>query len=168
MSTPLFDLWTLRAAGLQWLRYTRMCPLVAVERGPVDGVPDLLGMDRSRRVTEIEIKRSRSDFRADREKRKHLWARPKSGPNWFYFLVPTCMADWAVTELREGEGLLKPAVTNSLSGAPDIEVVRRATRRHSEVLPVWALRTMALAQSGTLVSLAAMAARVSVERRAAA
>lgn len=64
---------------------------------------DMLVLSDSGYVTEIEIKISKSDFRADFKKRHHH----ESGyVKYLYYAVPEFIGEWAVQNLPEGAGLV--------------------------------------------------------------
>jgi hypothetical protein len=100
--------WKLRAAAVMWLRYDRGCPVVSMERGIVNCVPDVLGVTKQRELIEIEIKRTMSDFRAN--KKKHgMKAREKALgqcwwiPKYFYFLVLPEMVEKVLAEIPDSD-----------------------------------------------------------------
>ena len=82
-SNPTTDI---RRAMARYLRYERNCPLLALEcpcrlasTYNDGGAADLLAVDNTRRVIEVEIKVSISDLRADRKKEKHEYFRKLQG-----------------------------------------------------------------------------------------
>lgn len=83
---------TLELAAMRWLWLEQKCLVVLEQRTPSYGMglPDVLGITPGRYMTEIEIKRSVSDFRADADK-PHRRSRDfyiKRHPRLFYYLVP--------------------------------------------------------------------------------
>lgn len=100
----------LETAALHWLLYTQRCHYACCERPPRGciGQPDIIGITRDRKLTEIEVKRSISDFRANslkqhvqyREVMMHLW------PNQFYFCVPVSLLPKVKAILPAWAGLL--------------------------------------------------------------
>lgn len=101
---------SIELACMRWLRFEKKCMFVLNERTPQWGVglPDVLGVTRAREVTEIEVKRSMSDFRANAKKyciinREHFLER---WPKQYYFAVPPKMKDKVLAELPEWAGLL--------------------------------------------------------------
>lgn len=90
--------------------YAKKCYFVTRERTPVygAGTPDVLGVTAGRKLIEIEIKRSLSDFRANSGK-FHIIHRNKfieSAPYQFYFLVPAMLVEKVKPELPEWAGLM--------------------------------------------------------------
>lgn len=87
--------------ALSWLRYGKRYPIVATESG--HWKCDVIGMN-SQHATEIEVKISKSDLRAEfkHKKSKHFVYMNSPGsaytPNSFYFLVPDEIADAAVEQ----------------------------------------------------------------------
>ena len=83
---------TLETLAMHWLAYEKKCHAVIRERSPRYGIgsPDILGITKLRFLTEVEIKRSVSDFKINAEKRhiinRHLFL--DLCPRQFYFLVP--------------------------------------------------------------------------------
>lgn len=123
MRSTATNIWKLRAAAVQWLRYERQCVIVAIER-PFGGChADVIGVSGNRHVTEIEIKRTMADFRANARKhgicqrQREPWMHVNvSGESWwtvprqFYFLVEPNMVEKAKAELPIGCGLMSPQV----------------------------------------------------------
>lgn len=100
----------IEAACIQWLRFEKKCPFVVRERTPKFslGRPDIIGVSRARHMTEIEVKRTLSDFKANGSKRcvetrdhyLHHW------PRQFYFAVPEDIVSTVMPILPEWAGLL--------------------------------------------------------------
>lgn len=151
-----------RALAASWLRYTRNCTLVCFERSPwnTKELPDVLGLDSSRRSIEIEIKVSKSDFLHDAEKphRKTLLLRimgkMTTAPQELWYLVPRWLAPVVLTSGPEYAGVLVPSDTvfDTFSGFPSLEVLRPALRLHSYKLPIPQVFVMAKDMAGTLTS----------------
>lgn len=128
----------LEASAIEWLRFERQCQLVALERGVGVGTgvgrPDVFGVDKRRFTIEIEIKRSVSDFRADKHKRVSEWrASGTTNVRQFYYLMPTAVADKVFGEIPQYAGLLcartEPGPEGRVSGytqAPLIVLSRKA------------------------------------------
>lgn len=97
--------------ALRWLAWERKCLAVMHERSPRNmmGSPDVLGITRSRYLIEIEIKRSVSDFRANRTKHhianREMWIQKQ--PKQFYFFVPEAISDRCLAGCPEWAGLAK-------------------------------------------------------------
>jgi len=151
-----------RALAASWLRYTRNCTLVCFERSPwnTKELPDVLGLDSSRRLIEIEIKVSKSDFLHDAEKphRKTLLLRimgkMTTAPQELWYLVPRWLAPVVLASGPEYAGVLVPsdAVFDTFSGFPSLEILRPALRLHSYKLPISQVFVMAKDMAGTLTS----------------
>jgi hypothetical protein len=117
----------LETRAFHWLRFEKQCPIVLFERSPRIhwGRPDVLGVSKDRFLMEIEVKRSMSDFRANREKihvanRNHILKR---WPRLYWFLVPRGLVDKVTPELPDYAGLLtEPSCLTTF----DIELVRKA------------------------------------------
>lgn len=86
---------SLEFMAMTWLKFEKRCDALLRERTPRygHGLPDVLGINASRYVFEIEIKRSLSDFKANSLK-PHIAAREahpvhaKYWPKYFWYLVP--------------------------------------------------------------------------------
>jgi hypothetical protein len=98
-------------AALVWLRTQRRCKAVLLERSPRSPYgcrPDVIGLTQGRELIEVEIKRSLSDFRANKKK-LHVCNRDmtvKRWPHFYYFLVSQEFVDRAESELPEFAGLM--------------------------------------------------------------
>lgn len=61
----------------RYLRYEMQCPIIALELNPRltasndGGLADLLAVDKTGHIVEVEVKVSLADFKADRRKEKH-------------------------------------------------------------------------------------------------
>lgn len=151
-----------RVLAAAWLRYDRGCYLTTFERSPweVKELPDVLGMDRSRRLIEIEIKVSKSDFLKDADKphRRNLLLRivgkMTTAPQELWYLVPRHLVSVVCEGAPEYAGVLCPSVTqfDPRSGLPLLEVCRPALRLHSLRLPIPQVFTMAKDMSASMVS----------------
>jgi hypothetical protein len=122
----------LRAAAVEFLRYEKQCKLVCLERTPLTQdpfVPDVVGLNATRRLIEIEIKRIWPDFKANQEKwsMKRREAR-RIVPSQFYFLVPPELEEKVLPVIGEVEGLLGLQGFSVFSGLPKV-VVRKPARR---------------------------------------
>jgi len=118
----------LETLGLSFLRKDKGCPVALFERTPRAraGQPDILGVTNSRYLLEIEIKRSMSDFRANRQKSHIIWRDKLESPDcpavvgfemerekalkWFpkfyWFLVPQDIAMKVQMALPTWAGLI--------------------------------------------------------------
>lgn len=152
---------TLRAICAAWLRYTKQCPIVTFERGMnYSDRPDVLAVTDDRRLIEIEIKVSFSDFKADAKKDK--WRRQKSGytivPAYFYYCVTEEIAPKVLPLLPDGAGLIVPMLgwsrnqrmMNPNTGLPDLKSLRKASRAHETKLSQRQMWDMVRNQSATL------------------
>jgi hypothetical protein len=160
------SIWYYRAAALQWLRYEQQCKLVAVERGITrGGAPDVVGIDKNRYATEIEIKRTLADFKRNGEKfeafeRRYSMFRDThwlNCPRRFYFLVPDELVPKVQPLLTNGDGLLTIRYpTRQYGGIPYPRVIVKATNDpRAQRLTMEECVRMAAHQSGTLFKLAA-------------
>ncbi len=140
--------------AMRWLWLDKMCHYVLEQRSPrlFRGVPDVIGITKSRFLIEIEIKRSVADFRND-AKKPHIAQRGtekfsmigadytlKNSPKYFYYMMPRKIADKVINEIPEWAGLLvaqenqltatvlKKAPANSLSKRLSLEECIRAVR----------------------------------------
>lgn len=101
-------------AGANFLLYEKKCDIISMERGLYDylGRPDLLGVTRDRKLIEVEIKRSFSDFKANFEKRiiERYRDNPRIAPHYFYFLITNDIEEKVMAFSREekhtGYGIL--------------------------------------------------------------
>ena len=101
---------TLEARSLHWLMYERGCHYVVRERAPrhAIGEPDVLGVMPNRKLIEVEIKRSMSDFNVNEEK-WHVKSREFHLNLWpweYWFMLPHELALKAMLSLPPWAGLL--------------------------------------------------------------
>lgn len=94
-----------------WLRFVKRLPLVLFERTPrrlLSSRPDVVGVTQARYLTEVEVKRTLADFRANQRKRyiqqRELWL--KHWPRAFYYAVPSHLVAKVLPELPSYAGLL--------------------------------------------------------------
>lgn len=120
----------MKAIAASWLRYDRKCPLVTFERGlDYNSNPDVMAVNPSRFLVEIEIKISMSDFRADAKKSKWQWRErygSRGRPKFFYYFVPMELVEKVKQELKPGHGLLtvkRPDKLMSITGLPELDCV---------------------------------------------
>lgn len=115
----------LELMAMRWLWLEKNCHYVLEQRSPryMIGLPDVLGVTANRHLTEIEVKRSVSDFRADAKKhhRQNRDLYLKSQPKQFYYLVPRHLKEKVEHLVPEWAGLM----INSESGFT-CEVVKPA------------------------------------------
>lgn len=139
--------------AVAWLRYERQCSLVCLGRDVGAGregtalygcQPDVLGVTKTRRTVEIEIKRSVADLRAQKRKMR-LGLNP--GPNQYFYLVPREIAEKCKRLLQDGEGLL------SWCSVMRMDIVVPAPLRHKQRLSFRQCIGMARSQAATLWSL---------------
>lgn len=145
--------------ALYW-RYKRQAVLIAFERGlSWTHVPDVQIVSKDRRLIEVEIKVSASDFRADAK--KHVWSMRDRGlkpmPYQFYYAMPMDMAEKLKDEVRNDCGLLgvRTATMKWQGHADRVECVRRApVHKAAGRLSLKQCAQMAKHQTGTLCSMA--------------
>jgi len=151
------DYWQVVKEVVGYFRYKRQCELVAFERmiGSLQWVtrPDVLVVNKQRYLTEVEIKLTMSDYRADQKKR--VWERRRSHPErdlnrQFYYAAPADLAEKIKPELREGCGLL--AIRDVNFDAVSV-AARAPVRAAAKRLPLRLIAEMVKAQTGTLCSL---------------
>jgi hypothetical protein len=126
---------SLELCAANWLRWHRRCLAVLHERTPrqVAGQPDCLGITRSRYTIEVEIKRSLSDFHADKNKRSRRYReRLSQYPKEFWYLVPSKLSEQVKSVLPEWAGL---AMMNEHS-LRFVEVIPSPINRESQKLTV--------------------------------
>ncbi len=147
--------WRMRAAAIGWLRYEQRCFLVCWERTPLWSScrPDLIGVERDRRLIEIEFKQSLSDFKANSRKRG-IQFRELSGvgkPLRFYFAVPRKLVSRVKPFLPDGCGLMTLTEIDSPKFGPQVEVVIGA-KHHSQAEPLgkFEIGRMIMHQTATL------------------
>lgn len=101
---------SLEYAALWWLAYEKKCHYVLEQRSPRYGLgsPDIIGVTQGRYLTEIEIKRSASDFRADAKKHHRInqITRREIRPRQLYYLMPEKLAVKMLDEIPEHAGLM--------------------------------------------------------------
>ena len=152
---------TLRALAFEFLRYECGCYMVSFERSPLDSKPDVLGLDKHRRLFELEIKISKSDFDRDAKKphRQRLMKElEKSRPNahnYLAYLVPLELVEHVREHAPSYAGILTVNVarTSAFTGFPQLEVLRPPVRLHDNRLSMRHCAIMARDMSGTLASL---------------
>lgn len=153
---------TLRALAFTWMRYEQSGIMVTFERSPYSSriLPDVLGLDKRRLLTEIEIKISKADFDKDMKKkhRTHLLEeiakfRPRA-PNFLYYLVPPKLVNHVLENAPSFAGVLTvDARMDTYSGLPTLTILRKAVRLHDQRLSIKNSIVMARDMSGTMASL---------------
>lgn len=141
-------------AGANFLLYEKRCDIISMERGLHDGLgrPDLLGVTRDRKLIEVEIKKSYSDFRANFEKRIIAMynKNPKLAPHYFYFLVTPDIADKVIA--FQNETHINYGILVNQSKYIGVKVVRKAVlNKAASKLTIQQLITMVRNQSKTLL-----------------
>jgi hypothetical protein len=100
----------LELAAMRWLWLDKGCHIVLEQRSPryMMGNPDVIGITKSRYITEIEIKRSASDFAADFRKRHRINREfyLKQQPRQFYYLMPEDLALRVQSRVPSWAGLM--------------------------------------------------------------
>lgn len=167
-----------KASVACYFRYQKQCPIICFERN-IDNymsTPDVLAIDKQRRLIEVEVKVSMSDLKNDAKKR--IWKfREIIGdksfyavPYQFYYAVPYEIQDKALEIIKgwkkEGKecgkaGLL---VVHQRSpkqiGLKDVHCEHRAPiNKAAKKLTIKQTIIMARNQSGTLCSMAVHKAR---------
>lgn len=142
----------LELMAMRWLRFERRHVIVIKERSPRAwpcGRPDILGITTARHLTEIEIKRTVADFKADAVKptRRSREFYLSKMPKLFYYLVPISIADKVAPLVPAWAGLLK-AGENGV-----VYVVKEAPRNeHSKRLTVKECARLVLMVSNQIIS----------------
>lgn len=147
------NLWTIRAAVIGWLRYEQRCYTVAFERSPwpTSYRPDVFGINRHRKVIEVEIKQTVADFKANAQKRLLRW-REATGlylPQKFYFAVPNEIVDKVKPFLPSRCGLLSIEPTGRFG--PTAVIVAKATSElRSDPITAHHMVAVLMHQTGSL------------------
>lgn len=108
----------LELTAMRWLWIEKNCHIVLEQRSPkfMNGLPDVIGVTASRYLTEIEIKRSETDFTADFKKphraNRNLYL--KHAPRHFYYLMPKPLADKLQFKIPEWAGLMYSEYDNKI------------------------------------------------------
>lgn len=115
---------SLEYAAMFWLWIDQKCKIVLEERSPLYcmGSPDVMGVTQGRYLTEIEIKRSAADFKADFLKRHRIRQKehPRLAPRQFYYLMPPELAEKLKEKIPDQAGLM------TLDGRGYVTVLKRA------------------------------------------
>lgn len=166
---------TLRAFAYEWLRYENGCYMVSFERSPYSSrnCPDVLGLNKSRHLVEIEIKIDKADFDKDMKKKhrqKLLAELEKFSPratNMLYYLVPPGLVNHVMEHAPEFAGILTPNSIdiNPHSGFPRLTVLRKAIRLHDNRLSIKNCVVMARDMAGTMSSLLRDAVKNTVKHK---
>lgn len=128
---------TLKIAALCWLRWGRKYPYVCTEAGRFSA--DVIGAT-TKTLTEVEVKISKADLRADFVKPKHAYYRHVSPqyrgagwiPNQMYFAVPEELRDYALEQLANQNskyGLL--VFKEDLPNGHNLACVKTAGKLHT-------------------------------------
>ncbi len=168
---------SLRALGVNWLRYEQGCYLIALERSPFSSrvKPDILGLTKHRLTIEVEIKISKQDFLHDFKKKhrqnltepKSLLMRHVKGPSQLWYLVPRKLGETVLTHAPIYAGVLVPHETlvDGYTGFPQLEILRKATRLHTSKLGIKESIIMARDMSGTISSVLRDNVKALINRR---
>lgn len=163
----------LRAIAAEYLRYKRNCPIVAFERShwPPTVKPDVIAVTKGRKIIEVEIKCSMSDFRANAKKHSEYlrWNAGYYVPHQYYFMVLPEMVEKVKLELPEHAGLMSFIDHKSVwSGLPKLEI-HIAAKMNKLALPISAkdMVDLVMAQSGTLCALSREIAKSEILKVAA-
>jgi hypothetical protein len=124
--------------------------------------PDVLGLNRSNQLIEVEIKVDLRDMQHDEQKdlRKKLMtdvgrSRPATA-NYLYYFVREDMVAAALSDLPEHCGVLSPhhGVKMQGTGLPVVAVHRKAVQIHDVKLDQTAVKKMVAQQASTLARFA--------------
>lgn len=128
----------LKLEALHWLRYGKSMPIVCTEAGMSHGLADVIGLN-TENCIEVEVKISKADLKREWKSKasKHLiYASPNryhKAPNYFYFLVPEAIADYACQEAEANNkayGVLVPKENKKFGD--NLKSVRKATKLHDK------------------------------------
>lgn len=152
---------TLRALAYEYLRYECGCYMVTFERSPYGGKPDVLGLDRYRRLFELEIKVDKADFDRDAKKPhrmnllKQLSKYRPTVHNYLAYLVPLELVEHVRENAPSYAGIITVNATklSPYTGFPTLEVIRPPIRLHDNRLSMRHCAVMARDMSGTMASL---------------
>jgi hypothetical protein len=126
----------LELVAMRWLWLEKNCHYVVRERSPRWGMgePDVLGVTKDRYLIEIEIKRSLSDFHADKNKhhrRFYLDALDRRA-KYFYYLAEKSLAEKIQKRLPPYAGLIsvenEHSVTVEVSAAKNPDSPRLSVK----------------------------------------
>ena len=152
---------TLRALAFEYLRYECGCYMVTFERSPYGGKPDVLGLDKYRRLFELEIKISKSDFDRDAKKPhrmnllKQLSKYKPTVHNYLAYLIPLELVEHVREHAPDYAGIITVNATklSPYTGFPVLEVIRPPVRLHDNRLSMRHCAVMARDMAGTMASL---------------
>jgi hypothetical protein len=106
----------LELMAMRWLWQEKNCHYILEKRTPRYhlGEPDVLGVTANRYLIEIEIKRSASDFHADKNKycRRNRDLFEDYMAKQFYYLMPRELAEKLKDKIPAWAGLMCPAENN--------------------------------------------------------
>lgn len=152
-----------RTLAFLWLRYEQGCYVVTFERHPWRGdlKPDVLGMNKRRRLVEIELKVSLTDMKRDLDKQHRIRTTQDimrdvpGSPSLLYYFVPPALVGDALELLPAYAGVLSPHpyLRDAHSGFPAVALHRRATKLHDKPISLRAMLDMVRDLSGTQASL---------------
>lgn len=154
-----------RTLAYLWLRYEQGCYIITFERVPYGGnyaaKPDVLGMNKRRRLLEVEIKVSLADMKNDLVKKHRMGVtadvlrQNPTSPSRLYYFVPAHLVGDALELLPTYVGILSPHphLRDSHSGFPAVALHRRATALHDKPVSVRTAVDMVRDLSGTMASL---------------
>lgn len=151
-----------KAIIASYWRYTRQCPLVALEANCQlqtfndGGQADILAINKNGLLIETEVKLSIADFRRDKNKPKHHHLRGNNGrwpTTYFYFAVPKEIANkvaFLCGNLYPYAGVLG----TDGNSEDDVLVYREPKIRIAKKLSLFDMTRMAREQSATVCRLA--------------
>jgi len=142
----------------EYYRYERQAPIFSFERSVGsygNHHPDILVVTNKRRLVEIEVKVSLSDFKADAKKR--IWAARDSGwcamPYQFYYAIPDYLVEKILPLVRKDCGVLSVKYRRDFFSKSVMCNRRAPINKKSKKLSLTRATKMAYNQTGTLCSL---------------
>lgn len=131
MSGKEIGYWTSGRIRFALARYFNWRQHVMMSEWTIDGgIADLLFISRSGYATEIEIKISRADWKADRHKQKFDRERPHIAR--FFYAVPETLADSQPEWTPEYTGLLIVRAAHNSYSFDEVTEARAAIRRPAQ------------------------------------
>ena len=140
----------IKANVAYYFRYKRQCPVIVFERGlSYMDIPDVLILSQDRRLIEVEVKVSVSDFRNDAKKRKHnpYWQSHFFPRKQKYYCVPQTMADKIKDLVPQDWGLMQMWETTVIDVLKKAPINKDASR-----LAIRQVEEMVRHQTATLIS----------------
>lgn len=153
-----------KAVVLAYWRYSRQCPLVAIEGwcelSTYGELADVLAVTKDRRLIETEVKVSLADLKSDIKKHKHEWFERGTSclnrTNYFYFAVPIDIANQAkliIDDMYPYAGLLGCKMYKSTAQITIADIYRKPQALSTAKLDIKSLISMVKTQSATICRL---------------